>query len=334
MPLLAAYSFDEASGDVLDYSGNSRDFALNANLARTVTGHTGNGVTKTGTGMPVVAAPSFVGTGAWTVMFWRQGLGDTVWWVRLYNTAADTGSGILLLGGTLRVRIRKASNTEATVAPPGDGGWHHYAATYDGTVGRLYIDAVLVATTATVTAPTAAVDRIDMLEHTQPDTFTDDLRFHDTALSQAEIAALMDTPVTDSAETGSGTATLAATAGVAVSGMSHRSGTVTLAASASAAASGRKTAAGSALLAAIGAIASAGAKTVAAVKTLTAAAVMAVSGSSARAGSVALSASSALAVGPAADEHDITLTASLAAQPAAPVTVGSRRWTATLGEQP
>lgn len=196
MPLLAAYSFDEASGSVLDYSGNGRDFVLNNNLARTVSGHTGNGATKSNTGMPVVASPSFVGTSAWTMMFWRQGLGDTVWWMRLYNTTADTGSGILLLSGTLRVRIRKTGNTEATTTPPADGLWHHYAATYDGTVGRLYVDATLVATTATSAAPTAAVDRIDMLEHTQADTFTDDLRFHDEALTQPQIAALMATPVT------------------------------------------------------------------------------------------------------------------------------------------
>lgn len=196
MALLAAYSFDEASGAFLDASGNGRNWTANLNAARTATGHTNGGLTKTGTGLPVVASPSFVGTSAWTFMFWQLGLGDAVWWLRLYNNAAGTGSGILLLGGTLRLRLRKTSNTEATITPPAGGGWHHYAATYDGSVGRLYVDGTLSATTATVAAPLAAVDVIDMAEWTQNNTFLDDLRFYDTALDQATIATLRDTPVT------------------------------------------------------------------------------------------------------------------------------------------
>lgn len=209
MALLAAFSFDEASGAVLDYSGNGRDWTLNNNAARSATGHTNGGLTKTGALLPVVASPAFVGTSAWTMMFWRQGLGDSPWWCRLFNTAADTGSGILLLSGNLNVRIRTTggSNIQASAGAPVDGAWHHYAATYDGTVGRLYVDATLAATTASATAPTAAVDRIDIAEHTLGNAFTDDLRFHDEALDQATITTLMNTPVDVIADTTLGTAT-------------------------------------------------------------------------------------------------------------------------------
>lgn len=197
---VAAYSFDEASGAVLDRTGNGHDWTLNNGAIRTASGHTNGGLAKNAAGLPVIAATPFLGTGAWTFMFWQQGLGDAVWWMRLYNTAADTGSGLLRLSGTLRLRIRKTGNTEVSVTPPADGLYHHYAATYDGTVGKLYVDGVLVGTTATATAPTAAVNRIDCMEHTvNPPTgaYMDDMRFWTSALDVTEINTWMNTPVTD-----------------------------------------------------------------------------------------------------------------------------------------
>lgn len=190
----AAYNFDEASGNVVDCSGHGHDWALNNNAVR-VAGHTNTGLGKNGSGMPVIASPSFLSPASWTIMFWQQNLGDGVWWMRLYNNGADSGSGILNLGGVLRVRIKNASgNNEAGTAPPSDGNPHHYAATYDGDKGRLYIDAVLVATTVTALSP-LAIDRIDCAEGSL-NFYMDDMRFFTTALSQSEISSLKDTPVT------------------------------------------------------------------------------------------------------------------------------------------
>lgn len=189
---VAAYNFDEASGDVLDVTGNGHDWALNNNAIRS-----SGRLSKNGVGMPVVASPSFIGTSAWTVMFNRQGLGDAVWWFRFYNTADDTGSGILFTSPNLKVRVRKSSSSiESTpVAAPVDGADHHYAATYNGSVGRLYIDGVLVGTTGTATAPLDAVNRIDMAEFTLTNAFVDNLRLYDVALTQSEIDALKNVPV-------------------------------------------------------------------------------------------------------------------------------------------
>jgi hypothetical protein len=197
---VASYSFDESSGDILDRSGNGHDFALNNNLIRSVTGHTNTGVTKNNVGMPVVANPSFLTSDYWSFMFWQQGTASSgTWWVRLYNNADDTGSGILNLGGGLRVRIRKSgSNFQSDpVAIPSDGQWHHYACTYDGTVGKLYIDGILVGTTPTAALPIASIDRIDILEFSVTNTWADDLRFFDIDLSQEQIADYMSIPVTD-----------------------------------------------------------------------------------------------------------------------------------------
>jgi hypothetical protein len=212
--LLAAYNVDEASGNVVDRSGNGRDFALTNGLQRTAAGAgvdattgttsaTGKGLTKTGGAgsMGLIANPSFLSAAAWTIMFWQQNPGNGVWWLRLYNTAADTGHGFLNVGGTLRLRIRTAagSNVETSTSPPAaDNSWHHYAATYDGTNGRFYLDGVLIGTTGAASSP-AAIDRIDIAEHTVANFAQDDVRIYDTALDQATIAALKDTPVTDAA---------------------------------------------------------------------------------------------------------------------------------------
>lgn len=203
---IASYSFDESDGDILDRSGHGRDFALNNNLVRSATGHSNFGVSKSATGMPVVANPSFIsGDGNWTIMFWQQGTAATgTWWLRLYNNADDTGSGLLNLGG-LQVRVRKGGSNFAStpVAIPSDGLWHHYTISYDGAVGRLYIDSVLVGSTAVTASPLDDIDRIDMMEFSVlGESFVDDLRFFDIELSAEQIETYMNTPVVDDTTSG------------------------------------------------------------------------------------------------------------------------------------
>jgi hypothetical protein len=196
-PLIAC-NFDEPEGEVQDYSGNERHWPLNNNAGR-MASFRGNGLTKLGVGMPVVTSPVWPGvdlTQAWTIMFWQEDLGNQVWWVRLFNAGEDSGSGILHIGGTLRARVRRTSgNTEAAFAPPADGLPHHYCATYDGVNTRLYIDAVLRATSAIALAPALDVDRIDLAEHSLNEFWMDDFRIFDRAVDPSEIGPLKDTPV-------------------------------------------------------------------------------------------------------------------------------------------
>lgn len=197
MSLLAAYNFDELSGDFLDSSGNGRSWAPNNNAVRVTGGHTGGGLGKNGAGMPVVASPAFGQTSARTFMFWQENQGNSVWWLRWYTSSGDTGTwGLYNLSGTLTLRCRKGgANTNTSVAAPGSG-WHHYAGTYDGTNARLYVDGVLVATSAAVAAPLDTAERIDLAEGTLANFVMDDLRIFDEALDQATVAELMNTPVT------------------------------------------------------------------------------------------------------------------------------------------
>lgn len=197
MPLLAAYNFDEASGNVLDVSGNGHDWTLNTGAQRNASGHTLGGLTKLGAGTATLAATPFGQTTARTFMFWMQGAGNAVWWLRWYATTPDTGTwGLYNLSGTVNLRIRKGStNTNITVAFPGDGLYHHYAGTYDGSVSRLYLDGTLAATSGTVTAPLDTADLIDCMETSLTTQTMDDVRIYDEALTQPQIAALMAIPV-------------------------------------------------------------------------------------------------------------------------------------------
>jgi hypothetical protein len=200
MSLLVSWSFDEASGAVLDYSGNGRHWTLNNNAIRTAGGHTNNGMTKNDVGFPVAANPVFGETTNRTFMFWLQGAGNGVWWFRFYNTAADTGTwGLYNLGGTLNLRLRKGgSNTNTQFPFPTDGLFHHYAGTYDGTNARLYIDGTLVATSGAVTAPLDSADTIQLLESSVTSQVIDDIRIFDETLSQSQIQTWMNTPVSES----------------------------------------------------------------------------------------------------------------------------------------
>jgi hypothetical protein len=60
---------------------------------------------------------------------------------------------------------------------------------------RLYIDAVLRATSAIALAPALGVDRIDLAEHSLNEFWMDDLRIFDRAVDLSEIGPLKDTPV-------------------------------------------------------------------------------------------------------------------------------------------
>src|ERR1044072_6596521 len=122
MALLAAYNFDEASGDVLDVTGNGHSWTLNSGAQRTASGHTLGGLQKTSTGFATIAATAVGQTTARTVMYWMQGTGNAVCGLRWYATTPDNVAwGIYNLSGTLNLRLRKSStNTNITTTTPSD----------------------------------------------------------------------------------------------------------------------------------------------------------------------------------------------------------------------
>lgn len=198
-PRLYEWAFDEASGNVLDHSGNGRIWtpgAGNGNSARTSSGggHTDKGMTQSIADIAV--GPSLTGlmTAKRTVMAWvKQTTTITGWLMEFHVTSIDSGSwGILFLSGQVHIQARNSSGfVRASGATPSANVWHHIAGTYDGTNVRLYIDGVLTATTA-LTAPLRAdANTFRVMDQASSITVFDDARAFDTALSEAEIQSWM-----------------------------------------------------------------------------------------------------------------------------------------------
>jgi len=224
MSVLGAYNFDEASGAVLDRSGNGHSFSLSGNSIRDGAGHTANGVRSTSTGAD--SGPSLYGqTTNRTMMMWLKMSADfTGWCVEMHLSGPDSGAwGLLCLSGSLGFRARNAAGNTAfaSAARKTDNAWHHYAGTWDGTTCRFYIDGVLTSS-ATLSGggsgPIATADvfyLFNIAVGTPP--IIDDVRILDEVLDAAAITALMGTPVSDvSTVLGTGVASLGGLSGVAL----------------------------------------------------------------------------------------------------------------------
>ena len=186
MALLAAY--------------NDYHFSLAGTNAARTGGHTNNGLTKSAAGgMPVlpVGLTAASQSANRTVMVWARGTGG-IWYIRWQVDSINSGAwGILHVSPNIAVQARNASGFVRPGAPiPGDGGWHHYAGTYDGTTARFFLDGVEVASAVLSPPMRTDADRIDLMEWSDANTSIDDLRIYDAALLEAEIATLMATPVT------------------------------------------------------------------------------------------------------------------------------------------
>jgi hypothetical protein len=224
MAVLGAYNFDEASGAVLDRSGNGHSFTLAGNSIRDGAGHTANGARSTSTSID--AGPGLYGqTTNRTLMMWLKMSADfTGWCFEMHLNGPDSGAwGLLCLSGQLGYRARNAAGNTAfaSAARKTDNAWHHYAGTWDGTTCRLYTDGVLTSS-ATLSGggsgPIATADVINLFSvavGTPP--IIDDVRVLDEVLDAAAITALMGTPVSDvSTVLGTGVATLGGITGSAV----------------------------------------------------------------------------------------------------------------------
>ncbi len=200
MTLLIAYAFDEPSGNtVIDYSGNNNNFSIaGTNALRDINGHTLFALTKNGVTMPQL--PLVGQTANRTIMLWVKGTGST-WIVRFNISSISSGGwGLMHLSGNIAVQARSNSGlaTRPTYPIPGDGQWHHYAATYDGVSVKLYVDGVFRSETVFAGPLRTDADSLDIMEWTDSSTIIDDLRIYDEALTESEIADLMNTPVANS----------------------------------------------------------------------------------------------------------------------------------------
>jgi len=199
MAKLLEWSADEASGVLVDYSGNGRDLTLSGNTVRTAdgAGHTGKAITQTAADVGPGVSLTGLQTASRTWMAWIWvSASFNGWFLEFHNSGSDTGVwGLLYLSGSLNFRAKDSSNNvyQSTGIPPDFGVWHHIAATHDGANLRVYRDGTLLSTTA-MAVPVWTANDMRVLDGVGSLGRMDDVRLFDTALTQSEIATWMSTP--------------------------------------------------------------------------------------------------------------------------------------------
>lgn len=209
MSLVLELGMDEASGPLLDTSGNGRNITLSGNTTRSAAGagYTYGGTKPNSKGLIQSAAETFTAfngamtpfnTTQRTVMFWAKQPGQNPSHVmEYYNASGDTGVFTwLLLSSVFRFRAKDSSNNvyerNLTSAPT---VFHHYCATHNGTVLKVYVDAAQVG--ADISMPVAVwnADALRIYDQAGSAPVVDDIRVFNTALTQSEINTWMTTPV-------------------------------------------------------------------------------------------------------------------------------------------
>ena len=211
---IAAYAMNENTGTTTaDATGNGHTATL-FSATWAASGHTGSGLTNTtnitGAMTGVFTAPS----AAITLMAWIKptslpaggsdiscGFFDTGGQTEaaLFSQRGDGFSTPNVVQGNIRLNntLTPISGSALTV-----GTWSHVAMTYDGSNVKLYVDGSLVNTVA----GTGTITPGDALAVCGPDSGNsgssynarltiDDVRVFNTALTQAQVTAAMNTPV-------------------------------------------------------------------------------------------------------------------------------------------
>ena len=210
--LVAAYGFNEGTGTVLtDLSGKGNHGTING-ATWTTSGKFGNALVFNGTGAQVTVANSTslqLTTGmtleAWvypttTPTGWRSVVAKNV--DNFYLEASSWPDNRPAVGGTW---ASGNQNTIGGAALPVNA-WTHLAATFDGSMVRLYVNGAQVASQTQTTQLVPTSGSLQIGGDSFPDQFfagrIDEVRIYNRALTTAEIATDMSTalaPVADTA---------------------------------------------------------------------------------------------------------------------------------------
>lgn len=198
MTLLAAYNFDEASGNILDSSGNARTVTFGGSLTR-VAGHTSTALSQSTTATDS-AGPSLTGmqTAAFTIMGWIRRSGNSPdGWLMEFKQSGSGDRGFLMAAPNIQGRVKNVAGTvfTAAVAQPTAGTAYHAAATCDGSTLKLFINGSEVASTAFSGGLRTNSTSSSFIDGLGTETWLDDARYYDAALDAATITTLMNTPV-------------------------------------------------------------------------------------------------------------------------------------------
>ena len=200
--LVAGYGFEEGSGTTTaDASANGNTGTISG-ATWTAAGRYGNALSFDGSSSLVTVndAPSLDLTTALTLEAWVNPSTVSSAWRDIIYKANDviyfegtsTQSGVPAWGGTFGSPLYGTSSLPVNT-------WSHLAATYDGTTMRLYVDAVEVAsrpqTGLVQTSNNPLTIGGDNVYGQHWAGMIDEVRIYNRALTQAEIQADMNTPV-------------------------------------------------------------------------------------------------------------------------------------------
>jgi len=209
--LPAMYPFEGVGSTIVDVA-NDNDGALENGGQRDSAGKFGKALRFDGNAGDVNLGPLDIGGNQLTLALWFRADDFGVSDARLISKATSVMeqdhywmlSTILQSGTRLRFRLKTANGGTATLiadsATLAPGAWTHVAATYDGTLMRLYQNGVLVGSAAK-TGLLAGSSGVPAWIGDQPgggksfDGLIDEVLIDDRAWSQSEIMQLMDTPL-------------------------------------------------------------------------------------------------------------------------------------------
>lgn len=209
---LGAYNFSEGSGATsADVSGNGHTLTLHT--TSWTTGHAGPGITNSTTNAGASADFTAAVYSSISLMGWIKPLDLTSSTTRaaigIFDSSGNTSVALFVqrsdfgtpdvVQANFRIAgvLREVHGSALTLDT-----WTHVALTYDGSVGRLYVDGSLVATSSAYDSPIYIYTNSKFVvaggfADGEYDSFVtvDDVRAYKTALSHGQIVYAMNTPV-------------------------------------------------------------------------------------------------------------------------------------------
>jgi glucose/arabinose dehydrogenase len=209
--LVAAYSFEELSGNtVIDVSGTGNTGTI-TNATRTATGKYGRGLTFSGTSayvsVPDSASLDLGATGTIAAWVYQTTVVSSAGLVHKgqLSSLGDEAYGLRFSGTSRRPRVdlRNASTTKNLTATSAGAlslaAWHHVAATWDSTGVKIYLNGVLNTSVAGAFTPRNSAGALLIGARTPGlNGFAgtlDDVGIFNRALTAAEIVQVRDTPL-------------------------------------------------------------------------------------------------------------------------------------------
>ena len=203
--LLAGYAFEEGTGQtVLDLSGNGNNGTLGGNAIRNLTGQPGESIEFSGSTSHINLGAMDITTPTMSIALWFKPDDFGTHDARLISKANGTASSshywmisTRRSSGQKKLRFRLKTDNGGTSTLIGSaalivGQWTHVAATYDGTVMKLYQDGIEVGSLAK-TGTIATSTSVEAWIGANPgntryfDGLIDDVRIYGEALDLATI---------------------------------------------------------------------------------------------------------------------------------------------------